>query len=115
MEEPEMKAKRIPNKPFVELTADEIKYLRKLPAVGHAVYNYSSSQIEKARRHLNDNIYKESRVNWAFAEKMLLLYEIYVRSPATNQSHVYDQDKQDKNNEIENRSRYGSGNLYNEL
>lgn len=105
-----MKTKRIPNKPFVELTADEIKYLRKQPAVGFATYNYSSAEIEKARRHLNDT-YTDCRVNWAFAEKMLLLYEIYVRSPATNQSHVYDQDE---NNEIENRGRYGSGNRYNE-
>ena len=106
-----MKTKRIPNKPFVELNAVEMEYLRRLPAVGCATYNYSSVEIEKARRHLNDNIYKESRVNWAFAEKMLLLYEIYVRSnPATNQSHIYDQDE---NNEIENRGRYISGNLYN--
>ena len=108
MEQPEIKAKRIPNKPFVELTANEIKCLRKLPAVGYAVYQHTPHEITKARRHLQD-VFPDCTVQTAFAEKMLLLYDLYI---VANQIPEYLQHNDEINDE--NRGRFVSGNLYNE-
>ncbi|MGN0610517.1 MAG: hypothetical protein ACI4JI_01925 [Ruminiclostridium sp.] len=89
-----------PNTPFVELTADQIKYLRKLPAVGYATYNYASAEIVKARRHLQ-SIYPDCTVQTAFAEKMLLLYNLYIKSSPVSNQNIHNDEIND-----ENRGRY---------
>lgn len=73
------------DKQFLQLNAKEIAYLRKLPAIGNATYNHTSSEIEKARRHLQD-VFPDCTVQTAFAVKMLLLYELHVRKPSYNQN-----------------------------
>lgn len=63
-------------KSFNLLTKNDVQWLRTQPAYGNCIYNFTDSQIQNARLHLQ-TLYPNCRVQTSFAVKILLLNELY--------------------------------------
>ncbi len=63
-------------KPFNLLTKIDVQWLRRQPAYGNCTYNFTNSQLNSARAHLQ-TLYPNCRVQTSFAVKILLLNELY--------------------------------------
>lgn len=62
--------------PFPALTYTDVEWLRRQPAYGNCTYNFTHSQLNSARAHLQ-LLYPNCRVQVTFAAKILLLNELY--------------------------------------